>query len=388
MTKINLLSVDRALAQRLTDAMGDRVTVEMVQSLETADLAGPGLIVIDHAAVSSERSLASTISAVAESAPGRAIVLATDDMYAAQVLLAIRAGAADVVPRNAERSEIAGIFTRILNSAILSQGRPGRLTLLLGADREAAAILATDMALAHSLNQTPTLLVDFTLPTSTAEAYLDLKVDYGLASAVADIERLDASLLADALARHEPSGLALLTFDGGTGSEPVGIEPNDIVNLIHLLRAACGNVVLCAGSLRNSGLLRELASQAQSIEVVCSQSIRELDTCRRLLDRIALDTASMDRLRLLVWDHDPAILLDGRRMADVLGIEAVMGIPTDRVRTRNALNSGRPLYLDQDRGPYVQAIRRACAITAPPKGAKIGFDKVRRAILRSVERTA
>jgi pilus assembly protein CpaE len=375
MAQIYLLSIDRMLADHIADAMGDRVAVELVQSLDEAAFDGPGLIVVDHAAVPPDRSLASWIAAVAEGAQGRAIVLATEDMYAAQVLLAIRAGAADVIPRQAERAEVAGILSRVLNNAILAQGRHGRMTLVLGADREATAIAATDMALTFALNQMPTLLIDCTLPSSTAETYLDLKVDYGMAAAVADIDRIDTSLLADALTRHEPSGLALLTLDGGTGGEPGGLALSDLVAVVQLLHAACGNVILCAGPMRHSGLLRELASQAQAIEVVCSQSIRELDACRRLLDRVAFDTASSDRMRLLVWDNDPRVLLDGRRMADVLDIEAVLAVPTDRVRMRNSLNAGQPLALRKDASGYLQAIRRACDITAPATGARAGLDR-------------
>ncbi len=388
MVTVYLLSIDRMLAQRIDEAMGESVGIEMVQSLDEVAFDGPGVIVIDHAAVPAERALGLWIAAVADQAQGRAIVLATEDMFAAQVLQAIRAGATDVLPRQAERAEIAGILSRVLNNAVLTQGRPGRMTLVLGADQEAAAIAATDMALTCSLNQTPTLLIDCTLPSSTAEAYLDLKVDYGIASAVSDIDRMDTSLLADALTRHEPSGLSLLTLDGGTGDEPVGLAPNDIVGLVQLLHASSSNMILCAGSLRHSGLLRELASQAQSIEMVCSQSIRELDACRRLLDRIALDTPSADRMRLLVWDYDPHILLDGRRMADVLGIETLMSVPTDRVRLRNALNGGQPLAMRKDANGYLQAIRKACDIGAPPRRRCGGLGMVRRALLRSPESAA
>ena len=388
MARIHLLSIDRSLCKRIADAMGEHVSVEMINSLEEAEFDGPGIIVIDHASVPAERSLSSVLHEVAQGAPGRAVVVATEDMYAGHVLQAIRSGASDVLPRDAVAAEVSQVLTRVLNTALASQGRLGRLTLVLGTDEEATAILATDLALSHSLAQVPSLLIDCTLPSSTAEAYLDLKVDYGLASAVADIDRLDASLLADALARHERSGLALLTLDGGTGTEPVGIGPNDIVGLIQLLRASCGHIVLCAGSLRNAGLLRELASQAQAIEVVCSQSIRELDSCRRLLDRIALDTASAERLRLLVWDYDPRILLDGRRMADVLGIEAVFGVPLDRVRIRNALNAGRPIMLERDGGTYGQALRRASGRTETGKTGMGGLDRVKRKIMRAVERSA
>lgn len=388
MVRIHLLSIDRALGQRMSEAMGAHVAVELVQSLDEASFDGPGIVVIDHASIPAERSVASVIGEVAQVAPGRAVVLATEDMYAGHVLQAIRSGAADVLPRGAVASEMSEILSRVLNSSLASQGRLGGFTLVLGTDRDASAVLATDMALAHALDGTATLLIDCTLPSSTAEAYLDLKIDYGLASAITDIDRMDASLLGDALARHERTGLSVLTLDGGTGTEPVGIGPADIVGLIQLLRASCGHVVLCGGSLRNGGLLRELASQAQHIEVVCSQSIRELDATRRLLDRVALDTASSQRLRLLVWDHDPRVLLDGRRMADALDIETVLGIPVERVRLRNALNAGRPMMTERDGGVYAPAVRRACGISTQAKGAPFGIDKMRRALMRSVERSA
>lgn len=387
MARVHLLSVDRTLCKRISDAMGAATQVEMIHSLDEADLEGPSIIVLDHASIPADRSLATVLAELVQGAPGRAVVVATDEWHPGAVMQAVRAGASDVLPRGANPGEINEVLTRMLNTALASQGRLGRLTLVLGTSEEATAILASDLALAHSLAQVPSLLIDCSLPSSTAEAYLDLKVDYGVASAVADIDRLDASLLSDALAHHEASNLALLTLDGGTGSEPSGVAPNDIVGLIQLLRASCGHIVLCAGSLRNGGLLRELASQAQAIEVVCSQSIRELDACRRLLDRIALDTASAERMRLMVWDYDPRVLLDGRRMAEVLGIDPVITIPIDRVRLRNALNAGRPMMVERDGGQYVQAVRRAAGRNAPVKGSFAGFDKVRRKILQTIERT-
>jgi pilus assembly protein CpaE len=75
-------------------------------------------------------------------------------------------------------------------------------------------------------------------------------------------------------------------------------------------------------------------------------------------------------------------------MADALDIDAMMGIPTDRVKMRNALNAGRPMMTERDGGVYAQAIRRASGIAAPAKTANFGIDRMRKAILRSVERTA
>lgn len=385
MSKILLLSVDRALADRIESALEGRAPVTLAQSLESELLDGPAVIVIDSAAIPPERSTAVAIAHVREAAGGRPIVLATEDRDADQVLQAVRAGADDILPRDAQGGDVAAILSRLLNGAIADHGH-GRLTLILGVDAEAAAMCATDMAIAQARTGSSTLLIDCTLPTSAAQAYCDVPVSYGLASAVADLERIDASLLSSTLAHHGPSGLMLLTLDGGAGSEPAGVTPADIAALVRLLRACCGDVILCAGSLRHGGLLRDLAAMADRIELVCAQSIRDLEASRRLLDRVGPVSAAMDRMRLLVWDHHPGVLLDSRRMAHVLGAADALAIPVDRTRAHNALNAGKPLAMESDGSPYMQAIRRACGLasaTAHPALAQLG-----RALRRRLERAA
>jgi pilus assembly protein CpaE len=382
MAAIYLLSVDRMLARRIGEAMGGRATVELVQSIEREALAGPCLIVIDRAAIPPDRALSAAIATVVENAGGRPVVLATGEMEAEPLLRAIRAGADDVIPRDGEGAEIAAVLARLLNDAVADRGHRGRLTLLLGADRDACAMVATDMAIAAGRGST--LLVDCTLPTSAAATYLDLRVDYGLASAVGDRDRLDASLLASAVARHGPSGLMLLTFDGGTGVEPAGLTPGDLAALIRLLRGCCDHVVLNAGSLRHGGLLREVVADATQVELLCGQSIREIEACRRLLDRIGAERGQVEAMRLLVWDHLPGVLLDGRRMADALGVGSVIALPVDRARMRNGLNAGRPLAMEADGGAYMAAVRRACGV-----GARAGgIHRLRRAMLKVVERAS
>jgi pilus assembly protein CpaE len=386
MSKIILLSVDRALADRIETALEGRAAVTLAQSMDSTLLDGPAVIVIDAAAIPPERSTTAAIAHVREAAGGRPIVLATEARDADHVLQAVRAGADDILPRDAQGGDVATVLSRLLNGAAADHGGTGRLSLILGVDAEAAAMCATDMAIAQARTGSSTLLIDCTLPTSAAQAYCDVPVSYGIASAVADLERIDASLLTNTLARHGPSGLMLLTLDGGAGSEPAGVTPTDIAALVRLLRACCGGVILCAGSLRHGGLLRDLAAMADRIDLVCTQSIRDLEASRRLLDRIGPGSAAMDPLRLLVWDHHPAVLLDSRRMTHVLGAADALTIPLDRTRARNALNAGRPLSMESDGSPYMQAIRRACGLAsaaAHPALAQLG-----RAVRRELGRAA
>ncbi len=386
MARIILLSVDHSLAGRISEAMQGRASVELAQAVTPDLVEGPCVLLVDRDAIPPERAIATALSSVSESAAGRPIVLITGETGADEILQAIRSGADDVIPREAEGEEIVAILGRLLNRSTADHGKGGRLTLVLGADPEAAAMVATDMAVSRARAGSSTLLIDCTMPTSAAEAYLDLPVSYGIASAIADIERLDASLLSSALARHEESGLMLLTLDGGSGAEPAGVAPADIAALVRLLRACCGDLILCAASLRHPGLLRTLASLADHIELICAQSIREMDACRRLMDRIGDDEASLSRTRLLVWDHQPAILLDSRRMADILRTSSTLPLPIDPIRLRNALNAGRPLAMEAAPDRYMRAIRSACGIE--PQRSSNSLERLRRLLQRPVEPAA
>jgi pilus assembly protein CpaE len=363
MSTITLLSVDRELADKLSSALEGRVPVNMVQTLEPETIAAPTVIVLDRSALPPERSLSSAITTIVAQAGGRPIVLASEDRSTDLVLQAIRAGASDVLARSIDEAEAAETLSRLLNGALVERGRAAPLTILLGSDVEAAAVLATDLAIQRASGGGNHLLVDCTMPSSIAESYLDVRVGYGIAAAIADIDRLDGTLLTNSLARHEGTGLTLLTLDGGTGQEPAGIAANDVTRLLRLLRANFDEVTLCAGSLRHQGLLRELIRSADRIELLCSQSIRELGLARRLIEKLELDAAMVERIRLLVWEHDPRILLDGQRVAHALGLTRSMAIPVDHVRLRNALNAGTPLSASGST-PYVEAIRRIAGL--PP----------------------
>lgn len=366
MADILLLSIDRLLAERIEQAFEQRAKFRFVQQLVREDLPGAGVIVLDRAAIPQHRSLASAVADTVAQAEGLPVVLACDAEDANEVLVAIRAGAADVLPRNASSEEIALVLGRRLNAAIVGRAHRGALTLLLGASAEATAMLATDIALSYALDGRSTVLVDCTTPKSGCETYLDVKVGYGIASAVADMARLDASLLGNSAAQHDDSGLMLLTLDGGTQSEPVGLSANDVASLVELLQACCSHVIFCTGNLRSASLLGALVRMADTIEIIASQSILELETLRRLLDTIEMSEDDRARSRLLMWDHQPSVLLDGKRMSDVLGTGQSLGIPTDPVRFRNALNLGRPVICEADSGdPYRQAIQAITGNSRP-----------------------
>lgn len=388
MADILLLSIDRLLAERIEQAFEQRAKFRLVHQLVRSDLPGAGVIVLDRAAIPQNRSLTSAVADTVAQAEGLPVVLACDAANAAEVLAAIRAGAADVLPRDAAADEIAVVLGRRLNAAIVGQARRGQLTLVLGSSAEAVALLSTDIALSYANAGRSTVLVDCTIPKSGCETYLDVKVTYGVASAVADMARLDASLLRNSAAQHKASALMLLTLDGGAQSEPANLSANDVSALVELLQACCGHVVFCAGNLRNAMLLSTLVRMADTIEVVASQSILELEALRRLLDAMAMSAEDRARSRLLMWDHQPSVLLDGKRMSDVLGIGHTLGIPVDPVRMRNALNLGRPVMAESEGSDaYRHAVQAITGVARSHQGPSL-VGRMSGALVRGFQRGA
>lgn len=367
MAAILLLSVDRLLADRIDQAFAGRASFRMVQDIAAGDLPGAGVVVLDRAALAANRSLSEAVTETVAIAKGLPVVVASDTLESAEVLAAIRAGAVDVLARDAGVDEIATVLGRLLNSALVGYAQPGRFTLVLGPSQEAVAVLSTDAALTHARAGRSTILLDCTLPKSACETYLDTKCTYGIATAIGDMARLDANLLANTALRHDPTGLMLLTLDAGTATEPAGIAAGDITALIELLRTCCNEIVLCVGSLRNPALLRDLLRMADRIEIVATQSILDLEAIRRLLDAIGVGELDRARSRLLLWDYQPAVLLDGKRMADVLELKTALGVPVDPTLLRNALNLGKPLALEPAASAYVQVIARIIGVESAPQ---------------------
>lgn len=388
MADIILLSIDRIFAERIEQAFDQRAKFRFVQQLVREDLPGAGVIVLDRAAIPQNRSLTSAVADTVAQAQGLPVVLACDTDDVAEVLAAIRAGATDVLPRDATGEEITLVLGRRLNAAIVGQARRGSLTLVLGPNPEAVALFSTDLALSYAQDGRSTVLVDCTIPKSACESYLDVKVSYGIASAVADMARLDASLLGNSLAQHRPSGLMLLTLDGGAQAEPVGLSVQDVSSLVELLQACCSNIVFCVGNLRNAALLGTLVQMADSVEMVATQSILELEALRRLTETVGISPEDRARSRLLMWDHQPAVLLDGKRMGDVLGVGQTLGIPVNPAQIRNALNLGRPIMSDSERrDPYCQIVQAVAGISRSNSAASL-MSRISGALSRNLQLSA
>jgi len=367
MFRLIVATSDTALAARLIGPLEGvaaiiRSAPETAALLELCRKAAPDLVLIDADPIDGFGNLlGEAMREVASADPEALVVVLGDEGDARSVLRAIRAGATDVIDRGTEGDDLRSQIARHLTGAPRGAGAgAGALTLVMSGQPGGEGLFAVNLAVLRAKARGEGLLIDGALPSSEAGAALNVPLTYTIRDAVQDLPRLDRTLLSSALGQHAPSGLHLLPL-AVAGEEVHDIAPDSIASMLLVLRALFGEVVLNVGGIRHPGLLTEFTRAATRIYLVAPQRFTAVKACRDLLVQIAPNPQVLDRITLVVEDHMPGITLSEEQMRDALGLRRSVRLPAARVELINALNTGRPLVLDQPRAAYSRALGRLAA---------------------------
>ncbi|MGF6232056.1 pilus assembly protein CpaE [Inquilinus ginsengisoli] len=367
MFRLIVASSDTALAARLIGPLEGvaaiiRSAPETAALLELCRRATPDLVLIDADPVDGFGTLlGEAMRDLAGVDPEALLVVLGDEGDARLVLRAIRGGAADVIDRGTEGDELRNQIAHHLTGAPRGDAAgAGALTLVMSGQPGGEGLFAVNLAVLRAKARGEGLLIDGALPSSEAGAALNVPLTYTIRDAVQDLPRLDRTLLSSALGHHAPSGLHLLPL-AVAGEEVHDIAPDSIASMLLVLRAMFGEVVLNVGGIRHPGLLTEFTRTAARIYLVAPQRFTAVKACRDLLVQIAPNPQVLDRITLVVEDHMPGITLSEEQMRDALGLRRSVRLPAARVELINALNTGRPLVLDQPRAAYSRALERLAA---------------------------
>lgn len=367
MFRLIVASSDTALAARLIGPLEGvaaiiRSAPETAALLELCRKAAPDLVLIDADPIDGFGNLlGEAMREVASADPEALVVVLGDEGDARSVLRAIRAGAADVIDREAAGDDLRSQIVRHLTGAPRGDAAgAGALTLVMSGQPGGEGLFALNLAVLRAKARGEGLLIDGALPSSEAGAALNVPLTYTIRDAVQDLPRLDRTLLSSALGQHASSGLHLLPL-AVAGEEVHDIAPDGIASMLLVLRAMFGEVVLNVGGIRHPGLLTEFTRTAARIYLVAPQKFTAVKACRDLLVQIAPNPQVLDRITLVVEDHMPGITLSEEQMRDALGLRRSVRLPAARVELINALNTGRPLVLDQPRAAYSRALERLAA---------------------------
>jgi len=242
---------------------------------------------------------------------------------------------------------------------------PGKLLVFLGAKGGVGVTtLAANFALAlKQESEGETLLIDLGLPLGDAAINLGLSTEYSLIPALQNPERLDFSMLATLVTKHD-SGLWVLAAP--TEIPDTSTKPGALDKLMEVAREKYDYVVVDTGSrldLMDSALFQPSAV----VYLITQVGISEMRNTNRMMLKYFMRRD--ENLQLVLNRYKSAdLVFDESQIAKALTRAPDWKVPDDYAAARRTRNTATPLVLvDSSAADALREMARAAAGIAGEK---------------------
>jgi pilus assembly protein CpaE len=336
---------------RLVRACG--VPVGMVEG-RSAEGIGPDLVVVDIRSDASSGMAA--IERLRASSPSLAIFAIAAAAEPELILQAMRAGANEYFPWNAEEGTQAARAveesfhgavrrTAARREAASAGAKPPCVThAFLGAKGGAGTTTVAvncGVELAR-LTKRPTVVVDLKACLGEVALFLGVRPRFTVLDAIENLHRLDKNFLMELVAKHK-SGLDILA-----GSEqfdrPNAQDAGALEELLRVLAKAYDYVIIDAGNVINACVAAALYT-ADTIFLVTNPDVPSIRNAQRLVDRVRQLGAGSERVKVLLNRVSDQHLIAPKQIETALGYGIYHTFSSDYRTVSTALNSGVPLAL-------------------------------------------
>jgi pilus assembly protein CpaE len=215
------------------------------------------------------------------------------------------------------------------------------------------SVVATNLAVTLARSTTrPVVLVDADLQFGDVAVMMRLNASHTLVDAVSAQGRLDAQFLQSLLARHEASGLLIL-------SAPVEpsfaerVSGDDMLRIVEILKSFCEYVVVDTPAQFNDVVLA-LIENSDHILMVAGMDIPNIKNTKLGLQTLRMLGVPDERLILLLNRANARVQLEVSEVERTLGLKAGGLIPSDIV-VPQTVNKGVPVVLDAPRSEVARA---------------------------------
>src|SRR5581483_10453945 len=226
------------------------------------------------------------------------VVFAVGEMHQpATIVAAMRAGAREFVDHHASPEILIDAFTRFAASRSKARSTAGRarvFTVMNSKGGAGATTVAVNVAAALQEAHGSVLLVDFA-PLGHAALHLNVRPSFGLADALQNLHRMDASLL-EGLLTPCKGGLQLLAGP----QQPYSATPTaaELARLFDILVAHFRHVVVdCSNRIDHTGHL--LCDLSNAVLLVSQTDVVSLWSAGRLRTFLS-DANDNDRVRIVL----------------------------------------------------------------------------------------
>ncbi|MGI4880628.1 MAG: AAA family ATPase [Janthinobacterium lividum] len=379
MKAIAFLGQDELLCGRIRAATDGLAAVSMLPThieYYTPAVVGlaPVLVLVELDDGRDADYLAETFAGLAAIDSNLPVVVIGDSRSASDVLSAVRAGSADFIDRDEALGALRDrLERRLATVTAVSNETSGTYSVVFNAQPgSASGSFALNLAMMRARRSDDALLIDCQLPASEAGTALDVALSYSLSDAVRDVDRLDRTLLLSAMARHQASGLRVLPL-AIQHADSDELSPDTFLKALRAIRPLFAETIVNAADIRETALLRTLSEWATTVFLVCPQKFTALSDTKDLLNALPNDPDLLQRIVLVVDDHDPAITLSPAQMLEALGLKRVISLPSARAELVNGLNYGRPYLLANPGSSYAAAIGAAAGESMVAVTRRSGF---------------
>ncbi|TNE89354.1 MAG: pilus assembly protein [Gammaproteobacteria bacterium] len=342
--------------------MGYGKVVQVAESLEElfrlVDLMGVSVVfmAIDRHHQVQQCAL---IESLLESRPMVAVVAIGDGYDSELVITAMRAGARDFITYGLRGSEVMGLVRRLIARLPQLPSRPDQaeVTLLYGAQSDPdAAFIASHLAVALADSGLNTLLVDIGTPQGESKAILGIECTFHFEDALRNLRRMDASVIESAFAVHENGLKVLPLLDGHFELE--SCNSAELFLLFGCLRQNFSHVIVNACGVRDSDLLRTLASSAQRLYWYVDQGVPCSQRNLSLLQIWRGDGVKLDHAGLIVDRYIEKEAPDASTMARTFDLPLKAQLPLSASQRLRSRNQGKTLLEIVPRDPLSKALMK------------------------------
>jgi pilus assembly protein CpaE len=328
--------------------------------LAQADRIGAQLLLVDLGGCGAESERVALVRTLADVArEGQVVACVGDDEMPHTLLGAVRAGARDYLRIDSPAQEVAALLERVAPNGQRYFRRVSRWFAVLDARPSVdTTLFATHLALALREAQPGgrTLLLDLGLPAGDAPLIMGVPSGFTVVDALANVRRLDDTLIDTAFARHS-SGLLIVSL-------PPDLAPvlggEDLSELAAALDGHFDQVILNLGGWTDPELLRTGLYLSERTLFVVEATVPSCRSARALLDR--LGGVAVKGLGMVVDRTDEDMQSSPSDIAKGLGLPLWGGLPASVSSRKLVLNRGESMYALRPNDPYavcVQALGRA-----------------------------
>jgi Flp pilus assembly CpaE family ATPase len=291
------------------------------------------------------------------------------------VVPCMRAGAREFLTPPFDQNTIVEALVRAA-AIIRPATRPakktgGRMLVFLGAKGgSGVTTIASNYAIALALESgQSTLLIDLGLPMGDAALNLGIVAEYSTDDALHDVDRLDASLLAKLIVKHQ-SGVSVLAAPSKISE--VKASKDSIDKLMAIARQEFDNVIVDVGSrldLMGTAFFKE----AFTVYLVTQAGISELRNSNRLISQYFSE--GNPKLEIVINRFESSFLgVTEEQITKALTRPVQWKIPDDYDSTRQMQNTATPLSIADSPVSRIirQMARSVCGLPATPE-KKTGF---------------